>query len=367
MPDRFADDMFPSGAIPPWLLGEGEASDVVMSSRVRLARNLSNLPFLPKSDRGHRLAGLELCKAQITRGALGSHLRWMPLHESTAFQRMLLVERHLISKQHSKGRSIPGGQSGDDPRAVAYSATDERLSIMVNEEDHLRVQVVTSGLSLRSAWSMIDEVDDRLEDGLEYAFSGRFGYLTACATNVGTGLRMSAMLHLPALRLTGELEKVKRAAQAMSLAVRGFYGEGSEAVGDFFQISNQTTLGRTEESVLTDLESDILPKVVEYERLSRRELLTKRRTGLEDQIFRAYGILINARLLSTDEAMQLLSMLRLGVVLGVVRDVSQSTVNRLMLHIQPAHLQRELGLELDQERRRVERATLIRTRLSAGD
>jgi protein arginine kinase len=366
MPDRFGGELFSSDSVPPWLAGAGDSADVVLSSRVRLARNLANLPFLPKSDRGHRLAGLELCRAQISRTSMTSELKWIPLHECSAFNRLLLVERHLISKQHSKGRPFPGGQIGDDPRAVAYGVRDERLSIMVNEEDHLRLQVITPGLSLGSAWRMIDAVDDQLEQGLDFAFSGRFGYLTACATNVGTGLRMSAMLHLPGLRLTGDLEKVKRAAQAMSLAVRGFYGEGSEAAGDFFQISNQTTLGRTEEAVLADLDRDILPKVVEYERIARRELLTKRRTALEDQVFRARGTLMNARLLATDEAMQLLSMLRLGVVSGLFTDLSEACVNQLMLLIQPAHLQRELSTELDQERRRVERATLVRNRLAGG-
>jgi protein arginine kinase len=181
---------------------------------------------------------------------------------------------------------------------------------------------------------------------------------------VGTGLRMSAMLHLPGLRLTGELEKVKRAAQDMSLAVRGFYGEGSDAVGDLFQISNQTTLGRPEEAILRDLEHEIIPKVVEYERVSRRELLAKRRLGIEDQIFRAYGTLLHARLLATDEAMQLLSLVRLGVVLGIAKGLSHQKVNQLMLAVQPAHLQRIIGTELDQEQRRAARAAVLRAELA---
>jgi protein arginine kinase len=181
---------------------------------------------------------------------------------------------------------------------------------------------------------------------------------------------MSAMLHLPALRLTGELEKVKRAAQDMSLAVRGFYGEGSEAVGDLFQISNQTTLGKSEQQILQDLEGDILPKVVEYERLARRELLAKRRVGLEDQVWRAWGALSNARLMNTDEAMQALSLVRLGATMGLLRGASGTqdspdprTINQLMLLVQPAHLQRAVGRELDQEQRRIARASLLRSRL----
>jgi protein arginine kinase len=276
--------------------------------------------------------------------------------------RSLLVERHLISKQHSKGK--PGSGAGtDDPRAVAISIPEERLSIMVNEEDHLRIQGIRSGLALSAAWRDVDAVDDKLESGLDYAFSPRFGYLTACPTNVGTGLRMSVMLHLPGLRLTGEIEKVKRAADGMNLAVRGFYGEGSDAVGDLFQLSNQTTLGRTEATILQDLEGQIIPRVVEYERESRRDLLNKRRTVLEDNVWRAWGMLTNARLLTTEESMQALSLVRLGSLLGLLPQADQKLVNQLMLLVQPAHLQRVLGKELDQEQRRFARAMLVRGRL----
>jgi protein arginine kinase len=292
---------------------------------------------------------------------------WVDLHHAAQLERTLLMERHLISKLLNKGRT----QAGDDPRAVAVSLPDERLAIMVNEEDHLRMQVIRSGLSLSKAWSEIDAVDTALEAKLHFAFSEKLGFLTACPTNVGTGLRMSAMLHLPGLRLTGEIEKVKRAAQDMSLAVRGFYGEGSDAAGDLFQISNQTTLGKSEERILQVLEADILPKVVEYERQARQELLTKRRLGLEDQVFRAWGVLQNARLLTTEESMHALSVVRLGVVLGlftpqagVTKPPTIRTINQLVLLVQPAHLQRAVGRELDQEHRRVARATLIRSKLA---
>ncbi|MFZ4574330.1 MAG: protein arginine kinase [Phycisphaerales bacterium] len=354
----------PLESTTPWLLGEGDGVDVVMSSRVRLARNIAQLPFLPKSGRADRQRSLQMARERIFKADLAPRMVWIDLHDATPHDRTLLVERHLISKQHSKGRATPGTAPADDPRAVAFSVPDERLSVMVNEEDHLRIQVVMPGIALSQAWQRINDVDDRIEAGIDYAFSPRFGYLTACPTNVGTGLRMSAMLHLPALRLTGELDKVKRAAQDMSLAVRGFYGEGSDAVGDLYQISNQSTLGRTEEAILRDLEQDIIPKVVEYERVSRRELLTKRRLGVEDQVFRAYGTLLHARLLATDEAMQLLSTLRLGVVLGIIKGLAHQKVNRLMLAAQPAHLQRIIGTELDQEQRRAARAAVLRAELS---
>jgi protein arginine kinase len=235
---------------------------------------------------------------------------------------------------------------------------------MVNEEDHLRLQSMRSGLALADAWKEIDAIDDRLEAMLDYAYSARFGYLTACPTNVGTGLRMSVMLHLPALKLTGDIEKVKRAASEMNLAVRGFYGEGSEAAGDFYQISNQTTLGKAESLILNELEVEIIPRVIEYERLARETLRTKRGAVLEDQVYRALGLLSSARLITTEESMQLLSHVRLGVVTGLLKNLTVEQVNRLMLLTQPVHLQRATNVEADQDQRRSVRAKLIRIELA---
>lgn len=349
-----------------WLRGEGRAADVVMSSRVRLARNITGSPFPHRGTRFHRQASLKVCRQAILTAGVSPMLLWVDLHEATPLERMLLVERHLISKHHSKSRPSAGAPSTttpEDPRGVAITLPDERVSIMVNEEDHLRIQVIKTGLSLSELWQEIDAVDSRLESVLPYAYSQRFGYLTACPTNVGTGLRMSVMLHLPGLRLNGDIERVKRAATDMNLAVRGFYGEGSDAAGDFYQISNQTTLGRSERQVLEELEAQIIPKVVEYERMARRSIASKRLATVEDQIYRAYGILTNARLVSTEEAMQLLSHLRLGVVLGLIKNVDQAVVNHLMLLVQPAHLQRVAGKEMDQDQRRTARAELLRARL----
>jgi protein arginine kinase len=355
-------------AMTEWLRAEGDCADVVMSSRVRLARNLAGHPFCTKSTRADRLKTLERCRDCVLNAGIASKFIWCDVHEASPLDRMLLVERHLISKQLSKGRVIGNGLS-EDPRGVAIGAPDERLSIMVNEEDHLRLQVIRSGLALSAAWRQIDEADDRIEAGVDYAFSPRFGYLTTCPTNVGTGLRMSVMLHLPGLRLTREIEKVKRAATDMGLAVRGFYGEGSDAVGDFYQLSNQTTLGKSEQQILSDMERQIVPRIVEYERLSRRDLSTQRRLGLEDQIMRAWGMLTNARLLGTEEAMQALSLTRLGTLLGFIKDRNGRSldvrhINQLTLLVQPAHLQRAVGKDLDQEARKVARATLVRTRLA---
>ncbi len=369
-----------------WLRSAGASSDVVMSSRVRLARNLVGWRFGHKAGHGDRQKVLEICRDRIAAAGLSGvgaspsstppepttppappQVMWIDLRESPPIERQLLVERHLISKQHSKGKPLPDLKAGDvettDPRGVAIALPDERLSIMVNEEDHLRIQAVRGGLALAEAWADADRADDLLESKLDFAYSPRFGYLTCCPTNVGTGVRMSLMLHLPGLKLTGDIEKVKRAASDMNLAVRGFYGEGSEAAGDFYQISNQTTLGKSEQAILNDLAGEIIPKIVEYERMARRNLLAKRAAALEDQVYRALGLLTHARLLTAEESMQMLSHVRLGVVMGLVSDVDLASVNALMLLTQPAHLQRVMGTELDQEQRRSARAQLIRRRL----
>jgi protein arginine kinase len=346
-----------------WLRGEGEASDVVMSSRVRLARNLAGAPFVNKATRAQRQEVLDRCRVQIETCGLQPHIHWTELHHTEPMIRSLLVERHLISQQHARGKQASGAGGPDEPRGVAFTLPDERLAVMVNEEDHLRIQLIRSGLDLARTLEDAAAVDDRLESRIDYAFSPRFGYLTACPTNVGTGLRLSVMLHLPALRLTGNIDKAKRAAADMSLAVRGFYGEGSEAAGDLYQISNQTTLGKTEAMLLRELEQEIIPKVIDYERVARRTLLSKRRADIEDQVYRALGVLSNARLMTTEESMQLLSMVRLGCVAGLLPDLDVKVVNQMLLLTHPAHLQRAVGQELDQDQRRAARATLLRSRM----
>jgi protein arginine kinase len=335
-----------------WLRGVGPDSDVVVSSRVRLARNFAGLPFPGRANRVEHLHILETAESRILGAGLADDMRWIDLDTLSPLECSFLVERHLISKQLAKS---------DNPRAVAVSRPDERLSIMVNEEDHLRIQVIRAGLALGDAFAQIDRVDDLIERGASYAFSPRFGYLTACPTNVGTGVRFSVMLHLPALRLTGDLEKVQRAAKAMSLAIRGYYGEGSEASGDLYQLSNQTTLGKTEDGALEHFETAVMPRMIEFERLARRALLDRRRVHLEDQIHRALGALRSARLLKADEAMQMLSLVRLGVFLRVLDTPSHDTLGRLMLLCQPGHLQQRLGKELTQSQRRIERASLVRS------
>ena len=346
-----------------WLRGAGPESDIVMSSRVRLARNLAGAPFVNKCSREQRQQVLDLVRTQIMSAPITPAMTWIDLHRCPPVDRTLLVERHLISQQHARGKQSSGAGGSDEPRGVAVSSVDERVSIMVNEEDHIRLQVIRSGLDLQRTLAEAMAVDDQLESGLDFAFSARFGYLTGCPTNVGTGIRLSVMLHLPGLRMTGNIEKVKRAAADMTLAVRGFYGEGSEAAGDLYQISNQTTLGKSEAVLMQELEQQIIPKVIEYERAARRTMVTKRRADLEDQVFRALGTLTHARLMSTEESMQLLSMVRLGLVCGVLSKPDLIMVNHLLLLTQPAHLQRAAGRELDQDQRRMVRADFLRSRL----
>jgi protein arginine kinase len=359
----------PFEAVPEWLRGDGESADVVVSSRARLARNLAGHTFPARSNQQQRNTTLKLCKDWLSKAGLCPQTTCIALHQAPSSERTLLVERHLISKPLAKGRPLPDTDdqerppSESDPRAVVVGLPDEKLAVMINEEDHLRIQAISSGLDLRAVLTRAIAADDRIEAGLDYAFDEQFGYLTACPTNVGTGLRLSCMVHLPALKMTGELEKVKRAAADMNLAVRGFYGEGSDAIGDLFQVSNQTALGKSEDQILHELDGEIIPRIVEYERFARKTLISKRRTVVEDQVWRAFGALTRARLMGAEEAMQLLSQVRLGVSLGLIRDTTVRVVNHLMLLVQPAHLQRVVGHEMDQDHRKEARATLLRTRL----
>ena len=339
-----------------WLRGNGPMSEIVISSRIRLARNVSGFPFLTRCTR-HQRQQLESTVRETILGAnMAPQVLYVDLDAAPEVDRNLLVERHLISKPHAVAEGA---------RGVAI-AENETISIMVNEEDHLRIQVLRSGLQLEEAWEQINKVDDQLESKLDWAFHPRFGYLTACPTNVGTGIRVSVMLHLPALKLTGEIEKVFRAAKEMRLAVRGLYGEGTEATGDFYQISNQTTLGKSEDDIISDFKHVVIPKIIEYEHIARRTLLSDRTVALDDKVARALGVLRSARLIASEETLLLLSHLRMGVHMGRVKDIDMRTINELFLLTQPAHLQKLHGRKLDGDMRRAIRADYIRQRLGAN-
>jgi protein arginine kinase len=348
----------------PWLTNATD-SDVVVSSRVRLARNLAGFRFVERAESADRAAVLELVRSRVTGAEFPNRgsPAWIDIHSLERHDRDLLVERHLISPHHARGLRSSAASDGSDPRAVVVSLPDECLSIMVNEEDHLRLQSLRPGLALEQAYADVDSADDLIERTIDYAYDARFGYLTACPTNVGSGIRLSVMLHLPALRMMGDIEKVKRAANDMSLAVRGFWGEGSDSDGDFYQISNQTTLGRTERVMLDDLQRTIVPRVIDYERRARERLLSQRRLLLEDTVYRSLGVLRNARRMATSEAMQRLSELRLGATIGLIDTPTLDDISQMLMLIHPAHLQRALGKPLAQDERRAARATLLRDRL----
>ena len=340
-----------------WLRGTGPESDIVISSRVRLARNFSEFPFISKAtdtdcaEVERRIHDFFLSLQE--EGRVDAKTTYIDVNELEDLDRQFLIERQLISKELSENEGA---------RAVAFAA-DEHYSIMVNEEDHLRVQVMQSGLNLSKALEQINELDDLLEEKVTYAFNERLGYLTACPTNVGTGLRASVMLHLPALVITRQIEKVFRSLQKINLAVRGLYGEGSSALGDFYQVSNQITLGLSEEDILKNV-GDVVPVLIDYERQAREFLMKESQETLHDRVSRANGILQTAQTISSEETMHLLSSIRMGVNLGLITDVEIPTVNQLFVHTQPAHLQKLRGESLASSERNIERASYLRDHLS---
>ena len=336
-----------------WLGCGGPMSDVVISSRIRLARNLAGRPFLAKASPGDREEIEKTLFGAIRAGELGDKTFYVDIDQSDPLDRQFLVERHLISRQHAEG---------EGSRGVAISNA-ETLALMINEEDHLRIQVLRRGMNLDDAWAEIARVDGAVETTSDFAYHKQFGYLTACPTNVGTGMRVSVMLHLPALKLTNEIEKVFRAAKEMRLAVRGLYGEGTDAIGDFFQISNQTTLGQTEGEILEGFKANVIPSIVKYEQEARRVLHKEKLVALDDKVWRALGLLENARAISSEEALFLLSHLRMGVVLERIPHVDLRAVNDLFISTQSAHLQKHQGQRLDGEHRSIARADYIRDRL----
>lgn len=348
-----------AGGSGEWLKGSGPESDIVISSRVRLARNLAEFPFIARANEADRAEIERILRARISASnkskKFPSELMYVDVSELEEVDRAFLVERQLISRELSES---------DGARAVAID-TGEQYSVMINEEDHLRIQVMHSGLDLEAAWEQIDALDDLIEEQVTYAYNEKLGYLTACPTNVGTGIRVSVMLHLPALVITRQIDKVFRSLQKINLAVRGLYGEGSQAMGDFYQISNQITLGLSEPELIKKV-ADVVPVLIDYERQAREFLVRESQETLHDRVSRAYGILRNAQTISSEETLHLLSSVRMGVNLGLIGDVEIPTVNKLFVHTQPAHLQKLAGMELDSSDRNIERASYLRRHLG-GD
>ena len=367
-----------SGNINEWFSGEGPLSDVVISSRVRLARNLAGHRFLAACPATEKAEILRKLKDVLMGIDLGDEVFYIGVDKVPALEKRFLVERHLISQNHAFGKGPRG----------AVIARREFFTAMINEEDHLRLQVLKAGCQLPACLEQINRIDDMIEQKVEYAFSPKYGYLTACPTNLGTGIRVSVMLHLPALKMTGQIEKFLNATKSLGLAVRGLFGEGTEAAGDFYQLPNQTTLGVREKDIVTQFEKTIIPEIVEYEHAARSQLLSHESSLLDDKISRALALLKNANLISSQEALFLLSHIRLGLNMhkhqgastpaidrlcslgndigsaGTSDRLSIATVNRLFLLTLPAHLQLNYGKELDSTHRDALRAQIIRSALN---
>jgi len=331
---------------------EGPHNKIVLSSRVRLARNLKGLAFPGWAKKAERVKSLEQIRPAIESLSQMSDAFSESMDNLTVLDKNILVERHLISREHAAKNAGSG----------LVLNREESLCVMINEEDHLRMQALRPGLQLKQAWHAIDQIDSRLEKKLAYAFSPDLGYLTACPTNLGTGIRVSAMLHLPGLVLAEQINQIIQAVNKLGLAVRGLYGEGTEALGNVFQVSNQMTLGEAENEIVERL-NKVLAQIIEHEENARAMLLEKKPKSVYNHIGRAYGILANAHSISSKETMNLLSLMRLGVDLGLFPDVERWLVDELFIITQPAHLQKRFSEKLSAEERDLLRADMLRERL----
>ncbi|RMG01100.1 MAG: protein arginine kinase [Planctomycetota bacterium] len=339
-----------------WLRGEGPESVIVVSTRIRLARNLADYAFISRASDADRKQIRDRVVETVMASELGDRVFCVDVEELSELDRQFLVERHLISRELAEMKG---------PRAVIIDH-DERFSIMVNEEDHIRIQVMQSGLNLAAAWELAAQIDDVLESGLTYAFDDELGFLTACPTNVGTGMRVSVMMHLPAVVIARQMENILRSLQKIDLVVRGLYGEGSQAMGDFYQVSNQVTLGASEQELL-DKVGDVVPTIIGYENKARAFLVEQNEENLQDRVSRALGILCTAKTISSEETMHLLSSVRMGIALGLIDKYDIPTINDLFLQTQPAHLQKVYGQELDSADRNIERANFLRKHLAGEE
>jgi protein arginine kinase len=338
-----------------WLDGSGKESEIVLSSRIRMARNIENRRFPQRADKEELAAILEQTRsaAEETQAFQTGH--YFPMGNVSSLDRQFLAERHLVSREFLFSSSN---------RGLIVNGTED-LCLMVNEEDHLRLQAYASGVDLRQALDVADGVDSELADQLGFACSERFGHLTACPTNLGTGLRASLLMHLPGLVHSKEINKLLDSLRQLHHSIRGLYGEGSEVMGNFFQLSNSATLGTTEDLIIGSL-TEMAGKVIGFEKRARDMLFRKARSLLEDKVWRAYGLLRHARRVNTKEALSLISAVRLGVGMGIIEDLSIRTLNELLVYIHPAHLQVREGRSMDAHERDVARAEYMRGRISAS-
>ncbi len=346
-----------SSANSLWMNSDGPDAGIVISSRIRIARNLAGVPFphlLGPEKSMEVISEIKKALENPEAANLIGNMEVTLMRDLSSLERQVLVDKHLIS---------PDLLNNFQAKAAAIS-DDEAVTIMINEEDHLRIQCLLSGLCLKEAWEAVNRIDDGLEKTLDYAFSGRLGYLTSCPTNTGTGLRASVMLHLTGLKIINQLGGVFNAISKLGLTVRGLYGEGTEALGDLFQISNQITLGQSEGEIISNLIS-ISRQILAQEQEARRILHKERREVIEDRVYRAYGILRCARILTMEETMRLLSDLRLGVELKIISAVQDKLINELMVKVRPAFLIRTAGQDISKRKLDIARADLIRKEFEA--
>jgi len=338
-----------------WYSETGPESDVVVSTRVRLARNLRDFPFPSRMSREQANSVISLTKEAVFNNNKSSGgFSFIDMQSLDTIEKQAMVERHAISRELAESTI----------NSALIISADEKISIMINEEDHLRIQCLFPGLQLSSAWELGSNIDSQLEKKIKYAFSPEYGYLTSCPTNVGTGIRASVMLHLPALVMTGYIGSLLQACSKIGIAVRGIFGENSQAMGNMFQISNQVTLGQSEEEIISGV-SNIAMQIISQERNLRKQLLRENSKKFEDRVYRSFGILTNARIISSEESLKLLSDVKLGADMDILKDVSNEAINETMVLIQPASIQRIAGKVLQPEERDIKRAEIIRQKLSA--
>ena len=338
-----------------WYIEKGPESDVVISTRIRLARNYKDFPFPQRADPEQLQTVILRTNEAIFTGNLEmeKNFSFIDISKLSNIDKMILIEKHIISKELVSNQRESG----------VVISNDEKISIMINEEDHLRIQCLASGMQLEKAHDLCSKIDNLLEEKIEFAFREDYGYLTCCPSNIGTGIRASVMLHLPALTMTGYIRSILDACGKLGVAVRGLYGENTEATGNMFQLSNQVTLGKNEKDIILGIKN-ITYQIIEQERALRNELLKQNKTRFEDKIFRSLGILKSARLINTEESLKKLSDIRLGVEMGLINDVGIESVNSIMLAIQPGNLQKNTNDNLKPDERDALRAEIIRNYLN---
>jgi protein arginine kinase len=337
-----------------WIKAHGQDNDIVISSRIRLARNISNklMPTKLNKEQAQEIIDLVYDSLKNSNASISHEFELIQMDQTSPLEKQVLVEKHLISPDLSKGTM-----------GAVLIQMGEQVSIMINEEDHLRMQCIMPGFQLNKVWDMANKIDDLLEEIIPFSFHEKWGYLTACPTNIGTGMRASVMLHLPCLVLTGQINSLMQTIAKFGLTIRGIYGEGTEFLGDLFQISNQVTLGSTEEDIINNIHS-VAKEIIKRERQIRANMKEYNPLNLQDKIYRAYGILKNARILSSEESMKLLSYVRLGIDLEYIEDISIDVVNHLMINTQAGMLQKRFNKSMDEKERDFIRTEYIREKIN---